>query len=149
MGVTAASMLVLNRIELVEDAVPEMTAILGFPLAENIASGDITKVLEDDFGEIVDAVVARHENGELKAAVAEGKFQNLVKEIGKELGRKGKRLFMPVRVALTARMQGPDVGDVLALLSVAEDGGAAADKLVSLDARIEALKAQARAWAKG
>ena len=34
---------------------------------------------------------------------------------GKALERKGKRLFMPFRVALTGRMQGPDVGEVMDL----------------------------------
>jgi nondiscriminating glutamyl-tRNA synthetase len=36
-------------------------------------------------------------------------FKNLVQAAGKELGIKGKQLFMPVRVALTGRSKGPDL----------------------------------------
>jgi len=42
--------------------------------------------------------------------------------VGKAQKRKGKRLFMPMRVAFTGRMQGPDVGDQLAALAL-ESGG--------------------------
>ena len=76
-------------------------------------------------------------------AIEAGEFKKFVNATGKSLERKGKRLFMPFRVALTGRMQGPEVGDVLDLL-VAEGAPASA---VSLDARIEQLKAQSAAWA--
>lgn len=142
---TAAAM-VVDKVELVQDAVTQVQAALCYPLAEKIASGDMAKVLEDEFGEIVDAVVKGYESGELQVAVDEGKFKGFVKGIGKTSGRKGKRLFMPIRVALTGRMQGPEVSDVLALLSAAEKEGAAADVLVPLGKRIETLKAQAGAW---
>lgn len=36
-------------------------------------------------------------------------FKTKVQEIGKELGLKGKLLFMPVRVALTGKAKGPDL----------------------------------------
>ena len=39
-----------------------------------------------------------------------------MKEVGKTLGLKGKGLFHPVRLALTGRMSGPDVGDQLVLI---------------------------------
>lgn len=35
---------------------------------------------------------------------------------GKALTRKGKRLFHPIRLALTGSMSGPDIGGQLALL---------------------------------
>ena len=85
----------------------------------------MAKIFEDDFGEIVDAIVAGHESGELAKAIEAGEFKAFVNATGKSLERKGKRLFMPFRVALTGRMQGPEVGDVLDL-----------------------LKAQSAAWAK-
>jgi len=138
----AASALVADRVELVQDAVLEVAAIVGYPLAENIASGKLAKVLDDDFGQIADAVVTAYEAGELEAAVAEGNFKGFINGVGKSLGRKGKRLFMPMRVALTGRMEGPDVGEVLTLLSLAKKGGAVVDKVVALDARIAELKAQ-------
>ena len=133
-----------NGIELVQDATAEVRQILEYPLAENVADAKMVKIFEDDFGEIVDAIVAGHESGELVKAIEAGEFKKFVNATGKSLERKGKRLFMPFRVALTGRMQGPEVGDVLDLL-VAEGAPASA---VSLDARIEQLKAQSAAWAK-
>jgi glutamyl/glutaminyl-tRNA synthetase len=40
----------------------------------------------------------------------------LIKETGKLAGSKGKMLFMPLRIATTASMHGPDLPQVLALL---------------------------------
>ena len=133
-----------NGIELVQDATAEVRQILEYPLAANAADAKMVKIFEDDFGEIVDAIVAGYESGELVKAIEAGEFKKFVNATGKSLERKGKRLFMPFRVALTGRMQGPEVGDVLDLL-VAEGAPASA---VSLDARIEQLKAQSAAWAK-
>jgi glutamyl-tRNA synthetase len=51
---------------------------------------------------------------------------------------------MPFRIALTGRMQGPEVGDVLSL--IATEG--TPESAVSLDDRVAALKAESAAWAK-
>lgn len=40
----------------------------------------------------------------------------LIKQTGKQAGSKGKMLFMPLRIATTASMHGPDLPQVLALL---------------------------------
>lgn len=44
------------------------------------------------------------------------KIQPLIKETGKIAGVKGKMLYMPLRIATTASMHGPDLPKVLALL---------------------------------
>lgn len=41
---------------------------------------------------------------------------------GKALTRKGKRLFHPIRLALTGSMSGPDIGEQLGLLAAGEFG---------------------------
>ncbi|MBN2604319.1 MAG: glutamate--tRNA ligase [Bacilli bacterium] len=43
-------------------------------------------------------------------------IQPLIKETGKNAGVKGKMLYMPLRIATTASMHGPDLPKVLALL---------------------------------
>ena len=50
--------------------------------------------------------MAAHDSGELAGALQEGEpgFKKWLKALGKEQGRKGKRLFMPTRVALTGSM---------------------------------------------
>jgi|TARA_B100001540_G_scaffold317585_1_gene351407 glutamyl-tRNA synthetase len=130
--------LIKDSIELVEDAVPQVEAMFDYPLKENMSDDAMKKVLEDDFEPIVEAIIKAHESGELAAAVKEGTVKKIINATGKELGRKGKRLFMPFRIALTGRMQGPDVGEVLTLLGKA---AGSSDKIVSLDDRIATLKA--------
>jgi glutamyl-tRNA synthetase len=43
-------------------------------------------------------------------------IQPLIKQTGKQSGARGKMLFMPLRIATTASMHGPDLPKVLALL---------------------------------
>ncbi|OPY57274.1 MAG: Glutamate--tRNA ligase [Pelotomaculum sp. PtaU1.Bin035] len=40
----------------------------------------------------------------------------LLKEVGKELGVKGKQIFMPLRVALTGSTHGPDLNQIMVIL---------------------------------
>lgn len=47
---------------------------------------------------------------------------SLAQAKGKALTRKGKRLFHPIRLALTGNMSGPDIGEQLALLEAGEFG---------------------------
>ena len=122
----------------------EVEAILGYPLAENAEDAKMAKIFEDDFGEIADAVVAGFDSGELRSAIEAGEFKAFVNATGKALERKGKRLFMPFRVALTGRMQGPDVGEVMDLL-LAEG---VPDKAVKLEERVEELKKMSDKWSK-
>jgi len=50
------------------------------------------------------------------AGITEDEARTLLKEVGKDLGLKGKQIFMPVRVALTGSTQGPDLNQVMAIL---------------------------------
>lgn len=51
-------------------------------------------------------------SGEIK----ENEAKELLKEAGRELGLKGKQIFMPVRVALTGSTHGPDLNQIMAIL---------------------------------
>ena len=55
---------------------------------------------------MVKAIVDAHDSGELASALKDGEagFGKWLKALGKDQGRKGKRLFMPTRVALTGSM---------------------------------------------
>jgi len=46
----------------------------------------------------------------------QGKFRELMKEVQKETGVKGKDLWMPVRIALTGEMHGPELPAVIEIL---------------------------------
>ncbi|MBE0450032.1 MAG: glutamate--tRNA ligase [Clostridia bacterium] len=45
--------------------------------------------------------------------------KRLLKEVQKETGHKGKNLFMPVRVALTGQVHGPDIAKVMEVIGCA------------------------------
>ena len=61
--------------------------------------------------------------------------------VGKAQTRKGKRLFMPMRIAFTGSMQGPDVGEQLAVLAVESGDVVEADVYVPLAERMQRLRA--------
>lgn len=54
--------------------------------------------------------------GEIPPDLDAAGFKAAIKAAGKITGRKGKELFMPVRVALTGQSQGPDLGALAELL---------------------------------
>ena len=56
--------------------------------------------------QVVRAIVEAHDSGALESALKDGEagFKKWLKALGKEQDRKGKRLFMPTRVALTGSM---------------------------------------------
>ena len=156
--VSAAVALFKTSLELVTDADAELRKVLSFPLDETLAAaaapeGDKSRnaaaaaVLADNFAEIVAAVVSAFDSGDLAGAVSspEG-YKTWVKAVGKAQERKGKRLFMPLRLALTGATAGAEVGDQLALLSLAEKDGVIADAsaVVPLAQRVEKL----RSWLK-
>lgn len=61
-----------------------------------------SQIAEDNFGEVAAAVLAAYDSGDLaKALEVEGGFKKWANALGKAQKRKGKRLFMPLRIALT------------------------------------------------
>lgn len=46
--------------------------------------------------------------------------KKLLKEITKELGLKGKKVYMPIRIALTGKMHGPEIHDIISVMGVEE-----------------------------
>jgi nondiscriminating glutamyl-tRNA synthetase len=45
-------------------------------------------------------------------------IQPIFKQVQKETGYKGKKLFMPIRAAVTGEVQGPDLKESIILLGV-------------------------------
>lgn len=85
--------------------------------------------------------MASHERGEMPTGAEpdfDGKWKEWTKALGAATGRKGKKLFMPLRLALTGALAGPDVGATVQMLAMA-DGRSA--KLVPMAARMATLKA--------
>lgn len=140
---TGAAAMVAKSLERLGDAPAEVSKVLAYPLEQTLASEEVKPVLEDDFKSVVDAVLAADASGELAAAIQAGHdgFKKFANAIGKAQKRKGKRLFMPLRVAFTGAMAGPDVGDVLALLASEDNDVKDRSQLVTLSQRMQQLKA--------
>lgn len=46
--------------------------------------------------------------------------KKVLKEITKELGLKGKQVYMPIRIALTGQMHGPEIHDIISVMGLEE-----------------------------
>ncbi|XP_073039748.1 glutamate--tRNA ligase, chloroplastic/mitochondrial isoform X2 [Primulina eburnea] len=107
-------------------------------------SPEAKPVLEDGLSEIASSLLAAYDSGELKSALEEGHagWQTWVKSFGKSLKRKGKALFMPLRVLLTGKLHGPDMGASMVLLYKAGCCGVVVPQsgFVSLDDRFKMLR---------
>jgi len=114
-----------QRMELLTDAPTITRDALGHPLSETLETAEAKKLVEgdDSFNEFAAAVVSDFEDGKMpmpgQAENFEGDFKKWTKELGKKTGRKGKQLFMPLRLLLTGRMQGPEVPNQLLLSEAA------------------------------
>ena len=62
-----------------------------------------------------------------------------LKRLGQRLELKGKNLFLPVRIALTGRKSGPDIGEQMLLVNIAS-GIVASRDIVSISQRMSILK---------
>lgn len=145
-AVAQAVALVHGGVEVVSEADATFSSLLSFPLDTTLASEEVKGVVEDGLEDILSAVLGAADSGELQAAVEGGHdtWQKWIKGVGKGLKRKGKRLFMPVRVLLTGKMAGPDVGSTLNLLLKFEEEGVLGEKgqsiFVPFGTRIQKLR---------
>jgi len=134
-----------EKIELLTDAQAVVEEVAGFQLLDAMASGVADAFLEDGFEDLVSALVKAYDAGEMPTGAEEDfdeAWKGFVKKIGKETERKGKRLFQPVRLAVTGAMSGSDIGAQLKLVAAAK-GQLRGGLVVPLEERIEIL----RTWA--
>jgi glutamyl-tRNA synthetase len=142
--VILATKIAQKDMELTVDARRLVGNCLGYPLAATIADDEhVAEVLADGFKEVAAAIVRDYKSGKLPTG-AEDTLAELwkayIKELGKDLGRKGKGLFHPVRLALTGSMNGPDIGDQLRLIHAARNAVPEEYPLVPLDVRMKQLE---------
>jgi glutamyl-tRNA synthetase len=129
----------------VADCEREMIGALTYPLPNTIASDEAASLVAEGggFREISELVLGAYDDGSLPVGQHgdehTAKWKAWVKGVGKQTGRKGKALFHPLRLALTGKMSGPDVGAILEVMSLAEKSYAA-PTLVPLKRRIEVLR---------
>ena len=134
--VHAASAMVAEKVELLNDAAPLVTAAMAYPLEQTIEE------VPDNFVAVGHAMVEAYRGGTLPDPAADGfdgAWKAWAKGVGKQLGVKGKGLFLPLRVAATGSLSGPDIPAQLRTVALA--GGQVACPVVPLADRIDQLEA--------
>ncbi|KAL3138236.1 hypothetical protein ABBQ32_006056 [Trebouxia sp. C0010 RCD-2024] len=137
-----AAALLKPSLELLADADKDLRHILSYPLMDTLQNEAATAVLQDDFKQIVDTALAAYDSGELMSALAGGAdgYKTWLKGVGKAQSRKGKHLFMPMRVAMTGSQHGPEVGEVLRLLLLEDGDVKDTSALVTVQQRMDQLR---------
>lgn len=139
-----AVLLLKDGIDLIPDSEKALSSLLSYPLYETLASAEGKPILEDGVSEVAKSLLAAYDRGELSGALAEGQpgWKSWVKSFGKLLKRKGKSLFMPLRVLLTGKLHGPDIGATTVLLYKAGTSGSIVPQagFVTFDERFKILR---------
>ncbi|KAI4351477.1 hypothetical protein L6164_005843 [Bauhinia variegata] len=142
--VDEAIQLLKDGIDLITDADKALRNLLSYPLRSTLQSDEAKPVLEDKLSEFSISLLAAYDSGDLMAALEEGHagWQKWMKGFGKSLKRKGKSLFMPLRLLLTGKLHGPDMASSLILIHRAGSMGIVAPEVgfVSLDERIKMIR---------
>ncbi|KAB2603637.1 glutamate--tRNA ligase [Pyrus ussuriensis x Pyrus communis] len=120
-----AVQLLKDGIDITPDSDKALSNLLSYPLHDTLSSVEAKPVLEDKLSEFAASFIAAYDSGELVGALEEGHagWQKWVKSFGKSLKRKGKSLFMPLRVLLTGKLHGPDMRTSVLLLHKAGKSG--------------------------
>ncbi|RDY14854.1 Glutamate--tRNA ligase, chloroplastic/mitochondrial [Mucuna pruriens] len=139
-----AVQLLKDGIDLINDGDKALSNLLSYPLHSTLQSDEAEPVLQDNFSEFAASLLAAYDSGDLVAALEDGHagWQKWVKGFGKSLKRKGKSLFMPVRLLLTGKLHGPDMGSSVVLLYKAGTSGVVAPEagFVTLDERFKMFR---------
>ncbi|KAK2665758.1 hypothetical protein Ddye_004332 [Dipteronia dyeriana] len=142
--VDEAIQLLKDGIELVTDSDKVLSNLLSYPLHATLTSTECKAVIEDKLSEVAATLLSAFDGGEILGALEEGSagWQKWVKSFGKAQKRKGKSLFMPLRVLLTGKLHGPDMGSSMILIHKAGTLGIVAPQagFVSLKERFEMLR---------
>lgn len=137
--------LIRGSLELVNDANDQIVLVFSYPLEESVASEEASELIaEGGFKELANIVLDDFDAGTFPTGDDEDHaavWKKWVKAVGRATGRKGKRLYHPLRLVLTGKMSGPDVGSILRVLYLTEKNGAA-PSMVPLVDRIKVLRAQ-------
>lgn len=131
-------------LQLTTDARKLIGTCLSYPLLDTLKTDPhVEEVVNDDFKGVAAAIVRDFKSNKLPTG-GEDNLADLwkayVKDLGKELGRKGKALFHPVRLALTGSMSGPDIGEQLRLIHAAKSAVPEGYPLVDLGSRMQQLE---------
>jgi glutamyl-tRNA synthetase/nondiscriminating glutamyl-tRNA synthetase len=127
--------LLLPSVDCLEQLPERGALIFAYDAAQIRADAESRTVLEEpESSKVLAAFLPRA----LAAGDLAPRFKEVMNEVKKEAGAKGKHLFHPVRVALTGRASGPEMDKLLPLL----EQGAALGLVKGPRQRLEEFKAQ-------
>ncbi|EFJ26519.1 hypothetical protein SELMODRAFT_172681 [Selaginella moellendorffii] len=135
--------LLKDGIDVVARSEVPLLKLLSYNLAQTLESKSLGDLVKDNLREVAEALISAHDNGELASALESGRdgWQTWTKSFGKKLNRKGKRLFMPLRMLLTGELHGSDLGSSMVLLhKAAQQQCVTAPQFTPLSSRISQLK---------
>ncbi|XP_068647534.1 glutamate--tRNA ligase, chloroplastic/mitochondrial [Aristolochia californica] len=144
MFVKDAAELLKDGIDIVKDAEKALSNLLSYPLLSTLESPEGRPIVIDKLSEVATSLLSAYDCGDLQNVLEEGPagWQKWVKSFGKLLKRKGKSLFMPLRVLLTGKLHGPDMGSSILLIYKAGTCGIVSPKsgFVTLDERFNIIR---------
>lgn len=104
----------LKYLDKFEDVVAHAELIFDFNPEENLAREEVKQTLaEDGAKEVIRELYNRLEQAE---RLDVERYRELIAQVKQATGQKGKQLFHPVRVALTARTVGPELDQLVLIL---------------------------------
>ena len=80
---------------------------------EEVSITDDLKKFLDEGKAVLDEIMKRFDDFNFEDP---GSMKDLINKIGEDLSLKGKKLFFPIRIAVSSRTHGPDLGVVFYLL---------------------------------
>merc|ERR1712125_190598 len=93
-------------------------------------------VLTDKFDNVVSEVLAAHSKGLLASAT----WPAFAHDVGKTVGLSDSHLYRSLRLAITGKIEGPPMDQILQLLQLLESGAPWSDELLPLDRRMAKLQ---------
>lgn len=137
-----------EKLNVITDARDFTSEILKYELESSIMEDKAALTLLNQ--EIIFKIITDYDEGTFpqgNGTEFPSAWKAYVNTIGKELNLKGKALFQPLRLALTGRMSGPDVGEQLQIISYAPHviHPDTKDIFVPLHDRVETLRSFAAA----
>ncbi|KAL9244914.1 hypothetical protein vseg_018628 [Gypsophila vaccaria] len=136
--------LLKDGIDVVPDSDELLSSMLSYPIHDTLTNSEAKQVLEDGLSDVAACLLTAYDNGEFMGALEEGHagWKKWIKGFGKSLNRKGKALFMPLRLLLTGKLHGPDMGTSIVLLHNAGITGIVNPQFgfVTLDERFKLMR---------
>lgn len=122
----------LGGVDVVIEIPSALENVLAFPIDDSTAASEI---LED--AGALDLIRSFRTELEGYACLTFEGFRSIVSSLKKETGRKGRDLFHPLRVALTARSSGPELDKLIPLVETSAKLGVRG--VLSCQARVDAF----------